>query len=276
MEIFLGGLSSLFFGVADFLGGEGARRVSAASIVLWAGVISYPIILVAAFLVGGEAGIFDYLIGLIAGCSGAVGLVSLFAGLSRARAAIVAPVAAALSAVIPVLGGVIQGERPSALAWTGVAIGIPAIVMCASVEGGRRSHGGGFGYGALAGLGFGGFAVIIDQTSPDSSLLPLITSRAATMLVMLLVGLAGGWALTGFRKMPRKLVVGNGLFDVSGTVTLLLALRQGSLALAAVAASFYPAITVLMAKVLNAEHLRARQVVGIALTLVALTLIALG
>lgn len=276
MEILLGGLSSLFFGVADFLGGEGARRASAASIVLWAGVISYPIILVTAVVVGGDAGISDYLLGLLAGSSGAIGLVALFAGLSRARAAVVAPVAAALSAVIPVIGGVIQGERPSAVAWTGVAIGIPAIVMCAWVEGGRRSHGGGFGYGVIAGAGFGGFAVIIDQTSPDSNLLPLITSRAATMLVMLVVGLAGGWALAGFRKMPRRVVIGNGLFDVSGSVALLLALRQGSLALAAVAASFYPAITVLLAKVVNAEHLRARQVIGIALTLVALTLIALG
>lgn len=276
MEILLGGLSSLFFGVADFLGGEGARRVSAASIVLWANVISYPAILAAAIIVGGEAGIADYLIGFLAGCSGAIGLVSLFAGLSRARAAVVAPVAAALSAVIPVLGGVIQGERPSAMAWAGVAIGIPAIVMCASVEGGQRSHGGGFGYGLLAGAGFGGFAVIIDRTSADSSLLPLITSKAATMLVMLIVGLAGGWALAGFRKMPRKLVVGNGLFDASGTVALLLAFRQGSLALAAVAASFYPAITVLLAKVVNSEHLRARQLIGIVLTLAALALIALG
>lgn len=276
MEIIFGGLSSLFFGVADFLGGEGARRASAPSIVLWAGVVSYPVIVITAVVVGGDAAISDYLIGLLAGSSGAIGLVALFAGLSRARAAVVAPVAAALSAVIPVIAGVIQGERPSQLAWTGVAIGIPAIVLCAWVEGGQQARGGGFGYGALAGLGFGGFAVIIDQTNPDSNLLPLVSSRAAAMLVMLVVGMAGGWALAGFRKVPRKIVLGNGLFDVSGSVALLLALRQGSLALAAVAASFYPAITVLLAKVLNAEHLRMRQIVGIALTLLALALIALG
>ncbi|HXV71871.1 MAG TPA: hypothetical protein VEB69_10785 [Acidimicrobiia bacterium] len=59
-------------------------------------------------------------------------------------------------------------------------------------------------------------------------------------------------------------------------MALLLALRAGTLAPVAVAASFYPAVTVVMARLVNAEHLRTRQVVGVALTLCALTAIALG
>ena len=56
MEVILGGISSLLYGVADFLGGEGAKRAPAAAIVLWAGVISFPMILVVALVVGGDAG----------------------------------------------------------------------------------------------------------------------------------------------------------------------------------------------------------------------------
>jgi drug/metabolite transporter (DMT)-like permease len=80
----------------------------------------------------------------------------------------------------------------------------------------------------------------------------------------------------GFRQVPPVIVIANGALDLAGNVTLLLALRSGSLALVGVAASFYPAVTVLLARVLNAEHLRMRQLAGVSLTLVALSAIALG
>jgi hypothetical protein len=57
---------------------------------------------------------------------------------------------------------------------------------------------------------------------------------------------------------------------------VLLAVRAGSLALAAVAASFYPAVTVIMARMVNSEHLLGRQVFGLGLTVLAMTAIALG
>ena len=80
----------------------------------------------------------------------------------------------------------------------------------------------------------------------------------------------------GFSSEPKWIILGNGLLDVSGNVTLLIALRVGSLAPVAVAASFYPAVTVLMARVVNAEHLRGRQIVGLVFTLAALAVIAAG
>lgn len=276
MEVVLGGISSLLYGFADFLGGEGAKRAPAAAIVLWAGVLSFPLILVVAYLVGGDARMSDYLMGAGAGIAGALGLVSLFAGLGRGRAAAVAPTAAAIAAVIPVMVAVIGGERPSLLAWVGVLVAIPAIVLSAWVADPGESLKGSVGYGLTAGLGFGGFTAIIGLTDPDSNLLPLITSRAATMLAVLLLTGFGVWRLVGFGSSPRLLVAGNAVLDVSGNVALLLAVRAGSLALAAVAASFYPAVTVLLARLVNGEHLRARQLVGIALTVLAMSAIALS
>jgi hypothetical protein len=46
--------------------------------------------------------------------------------------------------------------------------------------------------------------------------------------------------------------------------------------LAAVAASFYPAVTVTMARLINSEHLAKRQLAGLGLTLVAMMAIAAG
>jgi drug/metabolite transporter (DMT)-like permease len=276
VEVVFGGISSLLYGAADFLGGEGARRAPAATIVFWAGLISFPIILVVASLAGGEATGGDYLLGALAGASGAIGLVFLFAGLGRGRAASVAPVAAAVAAVLPVAVAVVEGERPSLLAWLGVAVAVPAIVLCARAGDGGAADRGGVLFGLIAGLGFGGFTALIRFTGEESNLLPLVASRASTMLVVLVLSLFGAWKLTRFGATPRPIVVGNALLDVSGNVALLLAIRAGSLALAAVAASFYPAVTVIMARVVNSEHLYRRQVFGLGLTLLAMTAIALG
>lgn len=276
MEVLFGGISSLLYGVADFLGGEGAKRVSAASIVLWAGVLSFPVLLVTALVIGGEAVPADYLLGGLAGTMGGVGLIVLFAGLSRGQAAAVAPVAAAVGAIVPVIAALTQGESPSTLSWLGVALAVPAIMLCAWVTAPEEGAGGGWAYGLAAGLGFGGFSVVISLTSETSNLLPLIASRGATVLVPLLLAGTGMWTVSRFSRSPRAVVAANALLDVGGNVALLLALRAGSLATGAVAASFYPAVTVLLARAVNDEHLRRRQIVGVILALVAMTAIALG
>lgn len=274
MGVFLGALSAVFYGVADFLGGEGAKRAPAPAVVLWSGIISFPLVVIAALVVGGEAASSDWAIGALAGTSGAFGLVSLFAGLARGRAASVAPVSAVLAGIIPVLAAVTLGERPSLLAWTGVVLAIPAVALSAAVGSSFRAEGVAFGF--AAGLGFGGYAVIIDLTAGASRLLPLIPARAATMAVVGALALAGFWRVTRWVGVPGWIVAGNGVLDVAGNIALLAGLRAGSLALVAVAASFFPAVTVAMARIVNGESLLRRQVVGIVLTLVALAAIALG
>ena len=276
MEVVFGGISSLLYGVADFLGGEGAKRVTAATVVLWSGLFSFPMLVIAALIVGGEATTPDFLIGAAAGLSGSLGLMMLFAGLSRARAAAVAPVAAAVGAIVPVIAAVLEGERPSELVWLGFAVAIPAVVLCAWATSPGGAGGGGVIYGLVAGIGFGGFTILIRMTSEQSNLLPLISSRAATFLLPLALAALGVWQISGLRSIPKKLIVANALLDVSANVSLVVALRAGSLAVASVAASFYPAITVVMARAVNAEHVRWQQALGLALTIVAMTAIALG
>ena len=275
MGVLLGGISSLLYGVGDFLGGEGAKRVSAPTVVLWAGVISFPLVVLVAGLFGGEVSAADLWLGAAAGGTGAIGLVTLFAGLSRGQAAAVAP-AAAMSAVFPVSVAVIGGQVLTPLTWSGVAIAAPAIILCSWVSEPGATPFGGLWYGLAAGVGFGAYTVIIDLTDDASELLPLIPARASTMLVVLAVSLTGTWDLTSFRSTPRPVIVGNGVLDVTGNVALLAGLHAGSLAAVAVAASFYPAVTVVMARVVNAERLRGRQVTGLIMALAAVAAIAAG
>jgi drug/metabolite transporter (DMT)-like permease len=276
VEVVFGGIASVIWGVADFLGGEASKRGSAASVVLWSGLIAFPILVVAALVVGGQATVADFGYGALAGTLGGLGLISLYAGLSQARAAAVAPVSAAVGTTVPVVVALLGGERPSTIAWVGVLLAVPAVMLCAWVTepGGRRSAG--FIYGLAAGLGFGGFTVILNLTSPESNLLPLITSRGAAVVLILVVAGLGLWKVSGPAGLPMKLVAVTGIADVTANVFLLLALRSGSLALATVASEFYPAVTVILARIVNHEHLNARQGLGLVLALLAMTAIAIG
>lgn len=276
MGVFLGAVSSLLYGLGDFLGGEGAKRVSAATVVFWAGVVSIPLIAAIAFLVGGEIETSDIWWGAAAGASGGLGLVILFAGLGKGHAAAVAPAAAVMSGVLPLLVAVIGGETLSGLDWVGVVVAVPAIVLCSWVADSGDLPLGGVWYGLVAGIGFGGYTICINLTSEGSGLIPLVPARTATMLVVAGLAAVRVWTVSPWRASPRGIIVGNGLLDVSGNVALLLALRAGSLARVSIAASFYPAVTVLMARVINSEHLTARQITGLGLTLVALAAIAAG
>ena len=276
MGVLLGGLSSLLYGIGDFVGGEASKRAPAPANVLGAGLIALPLVTVASLLVGGEAAASDWWAGGIAGISGAIGLVMLFAGLARGRAAAVAPVAAAVGATVPVVAGVIFGERPSLVAWTGVVIAIPAIILCSWAAGVAMLRAGGMAQGAAAGTLFGTYTVIISRTAEASALMPLIPARAAMVVTMLVLALGGAWKLASIRTVPKGLVVAHGVLDIAGNVALLLALRSGSLVLVSIASSAYPAVTVALARLVNHEGLRRRQVVGVVLSLVALALIAVG
>lgn len=276
MGVFLGGVSSLLYGVGDFLGGEGAKRVTAATVVLWAGAFSVPLIAVFALALGGTARTPDLWLGAAAGSAGALGLVTLFAGLGKGQAAAVAPAAAVLSGVFPLVVGVVAGERLSGLEWVGVAVAVPAIVLCSWVADPGEVPMGGLWYGLAAGLGFGAYTILINSTSEASGLLPLVPARAASMVVVAALSVVGVWSVSPLRSSPLLIVAGNGLLDVSGNVALLVALRAGSLGRVSIAASFYPAVTVLMARLFNSEHLAKRQITGLALTLAALAAIASG
>jgi drug/metabolite transporter (DMT)-like permease len=269
-------LSSLFYGVADFIGGEAARRIPAQAVVLGAGLVSLPLIALAALLVGGDAQGSDLVLGAIAGALGSIGLTLLFMGLSRGHAAAVAPASAVFGAILPVVAAVALGERPTPLAWAGIALAIPSIVLCSWAAAPGDVPLGGLWYGLLAGLGFGGYTTVISRSSESSNLLPLIPARLALIFVVLFLALIGAWRLGEIRQAPKGMVAVNGILDVSANVTLLLALRTGSLALVAVAASVFPAVTVILARLVNREHLRGRQILGLVLTVVALAAIAVG
>ena len=134
-------LSALSFGTADFLGGFSSRRNATTATVAWSQGAGLLTVLIAAPLMGGSSVVFaDLGWGILGGMAGAVGVVILFHGLSTGLASIVSPVAALSGAVLPVLFGLLIGERPPLLTWMGVVLSLPAILLLSWEKGDTRNH----------------------------------------------------------------------------------------------------------------------------------------
>ena len=168
-------LSAFAYGTGDFLGGFSSRRNAATAAVAWSQGIGLLIVLIAAPLMGGRGvSCSDILWGIAGGISGAMGVLVLFYGLSAGLASIVSPVAALSGAVLPILYGLLIGERPPLLTWMGVGLTLPAILLLTWEKGEKNDHVlGSLRWGLLSGVLFGGFFILISRTSEGSGTWPL-------------------------------------------------------------------------------------------------------
>ena len=125
----LGLSSAIAWGLADFLGGFKNRQLDIWTVGLYsqlaALLICAPVLLAAGGPVP-EDRVLVY--GALAGVANAVGLITFYRALALGRMSIVAPIVG-MSALLPVVVGVVSGERPSLLQSAGIAIGIVGIVL---------------------------------------------------------------------------------------------------------------------------------------------------
>ena len=269
--------AAVTFGTGDFLGGLASRRSSALLVTLVAQGAGLCLALPAALLQGARADAPSLAWGAVAGLCGCVGLVLFFRALADGVMSAAAPVTAVVSASLPVLAGVLLGERPGALAWLGVGSGLLAVAAISRGDGRavRDGRGRALALAVGAGVGFGLFFVCLSRAAPTSGLWPLVGARLGSLTLL------GGVALAG--RLPRRAApvtlaqaALSGSLDMVANAFFLLATRHGELALVAVLVSLYPATTVLLARTVLRERLSPVQLAGVALALLAVALIATG
>jgi drug/metabolite transporter (DMT)-like permease len=267
-------LSALSWGAADFSGGFASRRLPALTVVFWSQLIG---VLFATVFAGvrGESSLppGDVIWAVLAGLSGPTALVFFYRGLAVGRMSVVAPIAGVLGAGIPVLvGGILEGlPAPAQLA--GIALALVSVLLVTRAHdptsGGRR----GVYLAITAGLGFGAFFVFLGRVSPGTVFAPLVVARVVATLLI-----AGVVVTTRVQwRVPRPsilLVAIAGTLDMGGNLWYLLAAQQGRLDVAAVLASLYPVVTVLLAASVLRERVAPLQRAGIALTLTGVVLIS--
>jgi uncharacterized membrane protein len=262
-------LAALTYGASDFYGGVATRRADATRVVLWSQIVGLGLACVTAPLFGGGLGAIDVGWSAAAGLAGALGLVSLYRGLSNGRSAVVAPMSGVLSGVVPAVVGFGLGERPSATTLVGFVLAAVAVWM---VSGGRFEPASGFGLGVLAGAGFGLFFVFLSQVPEAAGLWPLLPARAASVGVLLLIRRRA--ASPPLDRSTKGLIGAVGAGDMAANVFILLALQRGPLGEGAVVSSLYPAVTVVLSALILGESVRRFQWAGLAMAVVAMGLIA--
>lgn len=274
MVVVLSLLASIGWGLADFGGGLTSRRAAVLGVLFGSQVASLAVGLPILAAVHEPAmRPLDIGISLAGGVLGATGLALLYRGLAVGRMGVVAPVAAVLTASIPVGFGFLTEGVPSVVAIIGIGVAGLSVVLVSRSPDATDGRPSGLWYGLAAGAVFGTFTVLVSQLGEGLVLSPVIGIRIAS------VAMVATWILVRRQpwRVPRSLwpaLVAIGVADMLATAAYLTAIAVGPLSIAAILASLYPVVTTVLAAVVLRERVTPLRAAGILAAGVAVVLIA--
>ena len=276
VAVALGLTASLAWGTADFLGGLKSRTLNLLAVLVASQAVALILLAAATGIRGdGPPAAGGLALAALAGAGGVLGLAAFYRGLAIGAMAVVAPIGG-LGAVLPVAVGVATGERPGALAVAGIALALAGVVLSSREEGdGGTRMAAGVGLALLAALGFGTFLTAMDAAGDGDVLCALLMARCASV-ALLGVAVAIARPALGELRGHEGAVLAIGVLDMAANGLFALAATEGLVSVVAVLSSLYPVVTILLARAVLGERVRASQQLGVALVLVGVVGIALG
>jgi drug/metabolite transporter (DMT)-like permease len=282
--------AAIGYGGSDFAAGLASRSAPVIQITLLASVIGGVIVAAALpFAASPGPNAAGLAWGFVAGLGGTLGAFALYLGFRNAAFSVTAPLSAVAAAGFSVLAGLLYGERPTALALTGIVLALPAIVAVSVSAGGEEAdqagqaeqgahagrQGAGVVYGLVAGAFFALLFIGLDRAGSGSGLWPVAAAAAGELAAALVAAVAvRSFRLCGGRA--RLLAVITGVAGAAGTILFFTATHHGFLAITAVLTSLYPAVTIVLARITLGERLTALRLGGLVTAGACVTLIALG
>lgn len=280
MAIFLSLVSAAAFGIGDFFGGLSAKKTSALNVIAFSHLVGLIGIAFVSFRVSDAIAGEAILVGAVAGLFGLAGVFYLYRGLSTGVMAVVAPLTAITSALIPALWGLLQGESLSILAWLGVVVALVAIGFCSlpsDVGEAQSTVTPQIVFESLlAGAGFGAFFILFDLAPDDAATWPVVGARLITAVPLVPFILLRRTSDLPAIKATAATIIATGVFDTLANALFLVATTIGDLTIVAVLSSLYPVSTVVLANRVLKEKMSQLQLVGLVLALGATILIAAG
>jgi len=267
-------VAAFCYGLSDFVGGVASRRTTAWPVAFLSAVGAAVATLLAAAMFTGHPTTSDLIWGALAGVGSGLGGAFLYRGLSSGRMGVVAPISAVGAALIPLPVALLLGERPTWLAWVGIALALPGIWLV-SREPGARATTAGVVDGVLAGLGFGFLFACAGQIGSEAGLLPIALTQVvgALSIVVTATWLNQVWLP---RRRPDLWGLLAGALAAGAMISFLFATHHGYLSIAAVVTSLYPAATIGLAAVFLRERFTPGHALGMVLCLVAVILVGLA
>ena len=280
----LGLAASAFWGASDFLGGLATRKAHVVLVVAMAHGLSLGLLLLLAWTthspVPPEHFVF---LGLCAGIFGGVGILLYYQALSLGEMGITTALTGLLTALVPVGYSFFTLGSPKFSQIAGFVLAAAAIVLIAYTPAGRPRLLA-LGLATLAGLSFGVFLVVLNASSGHSLIWQLVFSRAASATlaggIVVLVQLRSARNAATWRKQAREnrflWVAGSaGVLEATGSLLYMRSATEGRLDVAAVLASLYPVVTIVLAAWFLKERTTSSQALGMALALGAVVLVSL-
>ncbi len=292
--------SAASWGGGDFSGGmgvktSGGRVPDAIRFVLLAHAISLTALLAIAHTLPfpGLPGHTATLWAILAGLTGALGLVAFYIALSRGGMGTSAALSGLLAAAIPAVASSLLEGVPSALRLAGFALAGGAIWLIAagsSPEGASESRST-MALAVFAGVMFGIYFIALKMANPLGLVASMALARITSITLCSLV--LGTMAFSRRRRppSPQAQPAASGpwmnrpgvwgwacavaLLDTGGNLLFMAATRAGRLDVASVLASLYPAGTILLAAWVLKERPTQRQVLGMLTALAAVAMITL-
>ena len=261
-------------GVADFTGGVAGRRSSPPSVTIGIEAVGFVALPLALWLLPLDLDPRAAAFAFAGGAMGGLGLIAFYRAMAMNLIGVVAPVTAVVAAALPVAVGLLfGGERLHVGQLAGIAAGLTAIALIngggGAVTRGARAA---VGLAIVAGVGFGLFFILYHRASAAGAT-AFVSGRIGSALAATCFALVSRVAFVPRREVWPLLGLG-GSFDGIGVVLYLFATFNGLLSLSALLTSFYPAFTVLCARVFLRERLSLIQGAGAVVALAAVVLIA--
>lgn len=278
--------ASLCWGVADFIGGAQARRLSVLSVALISqvtGAVLLTVVVAARSVAPPPGGLIA--VGVGTGVLGAFAFYGLYATLAMGNMARVAPVLGT-AAAIPVLVGLLSGDDPSSAQLVGIGVAVMGVMFLSVERVGEeqddsQQHTRRALLLALAiAASIGGTLIGIDRMATYDPFWATLLMRltGATLLIgwAAALGRAGRFDTSAVTRGAIASLIIVGTLDVAANTFWAVASTEGLLSLVAVLGSVFPAVTVALAVVILRERLDRLQTVGVGLTLSGSAMIAIG
>lgn len=271
------------WGTADFAGGYGSRRANAFVLTAFSHLCAFALMLVISLASGGSfPSRMSILWALAAGAVGGFSLAVFYRALASGQMGLIAPIGALLGAAIPTLADLMLEGAPSRWTVAGFGLAILAIWLItrpepadpepAATDASGRPKG--VAMAALAGVGFAGFYLCVHQATGSpvwiaaiSRIGSLTTTSVAVLVMKAPVSLDRPRALLGMIA---------GCLDITASALFVFANQRGRLDEAVVITSLYPAVTVVLARIILKEHFSRWKLVGLLAALAAVPLISAG
>lgn len=280
----LGLAASAFWGASDFLGGLATRKAHVVMVVALAHGLSLGLLLLIALSTRAALPTQRFaLFGLCAGAFGGVALLLYYQALSLGEMGITTALTGLLTALVPVVYSFFAQGSPKSSQIAGFVLAAAAIALIAYRPAGAPRPLA-LGLSTLAGLGFGVFLVVLKVSSAHGLLWPLIFSRVASATlagaIVIWVQVRSGKEAATWRRQARQnrffWVAGSaGVLEVTGSLLYMRSAAEGRLDVAAVLASLYPVVTILLAAWFLKERTTSSQALGMTLALGAVVLMSL-